>query len=120
MATEAEIVRRIERIKVDLAHLGDLRPGSLSLQYNVCGNPNCRCKADPPQKHGPYYQLNYFRHGRSRTGLVHPEHLAQVRSQIQNYQKLKLLLDQWIDASIELDRLRRLGNLPTPRGRRTT
>ncbi|MGC9328602.1 MAG: DUF6788 family protein [Candidatus Hinthialibacter sp.] len=29
-----------------------MRPGALSQQYNVCGNPRCRCK-DPqhPQKH---------------------------------------------------------------------
>lgn len=120
MASEAEIAGRIKRIKADLAHLGDLRPGSLSLQYNVCRTPNCRCKADPPQKHGPYYQLNYTRHGRSRTELVHPEHLDQVRSQTENYQKLKLLLDQWIDASIELDRLRRSGNRPAPRARQNS
>jgi len=120
MASEAEIIQRIERIKVDLAHLGDLRPGTLSMHYNVCGTPNCRCKADPPQKHGPYYHLSYSRHGRSRSEAVHPEHLAQVRAQTLNYQKLQALLDQWLDASIELDRLRRLGNPPAPRRRRTT
>ena len=47
--------------KCDLAALGDLRPGSLSIQYNVCGSPGCRCKADPPVKHGPYYQVSYTR-----------------------------------------------------------
>ncbi len=107
MTSEADIVRRIERAKKAVASLGDLRPGSLSEQYNTCGTPNCRCKADPPQRHGPYYQLNYTRHGRSRTETVHPEHLAQVRSEIRNYQKLQALLDEWIDAAIELDRLRR-------------
>ena len=120
MASEAEIATRIERIKADLAHLGDLRPGTLSMHYNVCGTPNCRCKADPPQKHGPYYHLSYTRHGKSRSEAVHPEHLDQVRAQTSNYQKLQALLDQWIDASIELDRLRRVGTPPTPRSRRTT
>jgi hypothetical protein len=42
---EAEIERQIEKVKRDLAALGDLRPGSLSTQYNVCGSPGCRCKA---------------------------------------------------------------------------
>jgi len=46
-------MRQIERVKVKLAALGDLRPGSLSTQYNVCGTPGCRCKATPPEKHGP-------------------------------------------------------------------
>ena len=53
--------REIERIKKELAELGDLRPGSLSKQYNVCGKPACRCKASPPVKHGPYYQVSYTR-----------------------------------------------------------
>jgi len=48
-----------EQIKAELAALGEMRPGSLSRQYNVCGKPNCRCK-DPqnPQRHGPCYQLS--------------------------------------------------------------
>ena len=56
---EATLQRQIEKVKRDLAALGDLRPGSLSTQYNVCGSPGCRCKATPPIKHGPYYQVSY-------------------------------------------------------------
>src|SRR5437867_4566087 len=41
---------RIQSIKGKIAALGDLRPGAMSLQYNICGNPSCRCKADPPVK----------------------------------------------------------------------
>ena len=41
--------------------------GSLSRQYNVCSSPGCRCKASPPRKHGPYYQLSYTRNGKSTT-----------------------------------------------------
>ncbi len=107
MATEAELSRRIERIKAQLGKLGDLRPGTLSEQYNVCTTPGCRCKAEPPQKHGPYHQLSYSRNGRSRTENVASEDLAAVRAQISNYHKLRELMDQWIDAAIELDRLRR-------------
>ncbi|EQD28551.1 hypothetical protein B2A_14887, partial [mine drainage metagenome] len=104
MASEQELLRRIERVKAEITKLGDLRPGKVSVQYNTCGTPNCRCKADPPQRHGPYYQLNYTRGGRSRTETVHREHLAQVEAQIRNYHKLRALLERWTDAAIELDR----------------
>ena len=107
MATETELCRRIKRIKTELAALGDVRPGALSEQYNVCRTPNCRCKADPPQKHGPYHQLSYSRGGHSRTENIRPQHLAAVEAQIANYRKLRDLIDEWIDAAIELDRLRR-------------
>lgn len=54
MANRSQFLEdRIQSIKHEIAALGDLRPGALSLQYNVCGNPSCRCKADPPLKHGP-------------------------------------------------------------------
>lgn len=112
MSSEAELTARIDTIKTELAALGDLRPGTLSEQYNVCGTPNCRCKADPPQRHGPYYQLSYSRHGRSRTESVRPEHLDDVKTQLATYRRWQALLEQWIDAAIELDRLRRAGSQP--------
>ena len=97
--------REIERIKRDLAALGDLRPGSLSQQYNVCGNPTCRCKASPPEKHGPYYQVSYTRKGRSGTKFVRKEHLASVKRQLKNYTKLRELVDRWIEAGAKLSNL---------------
>lgn len=30
--------------------------GTLLAVANRCGNPTCRCKGDPPQLHGPYWQ----------------------------------------------------------------
>lgn len=107
MRTETELSRRIEAIKAGIAGLGDLRPGSISEQYNTCGGPGCRCKADPSQRHGPYHQLNFSRGGRSRSENVAPDDVAGVQAQIDNYHRLRQLIDEWIDTGIELDRLRR-------------
>lgn len=107
MATEAELTGRIKRVKAELVKLGDLRPGSLSEQYNTCRSPGCRCKADPPLRHGPYHQLSYSRRGRSTTENVRPEHVAAVGAQIATYHELRDLVVEWVDAAIELDRLRR-------------
>ncbi len=115
MTTEAELTGRIKRIKAQLVALGDLRPGALSEQYNTCRSAGCRCKADPPDKHGPYHQLSYTRHRRSRTESVRPEHLVDVQAQLATYRRWQALLDEWLDAAIELDRLRRTG----PRQRRS-
>jgi hypothetical protein len=107
MTTEAELLRRIKRVKATLAGLGDLRPGSLSEQYNTCSGPGCRCKTDPSQRHGPYHQLSFSRRGRSHSENVAPHDVAAVQAQIDNYRRLRDLVDEWIDAGIELDRLRR-------------
>jgi hypothetical protein len=96
----------IERIKGALAALGDLRPGSLSRQYNVCGKLTCRCKGSPPEKHGPYYQVSYTRQGRSGTTFVRRPQVAIVRQQLHNYSRLRQLVDRWIEAGTELSNLR--------------
>ena len=98
--------RQIEKVKRDLVALGDLRPGSLSTQYNVCGKPGCRCKATPPEKHGPYYQVSYTRKGKSSTKFVKQKDLPAVRKQLKNYERMKLLTDLWIDLATELSTLR--------------
>ena len=97
---------QIENIKRQIVRLGDLRPGSLSEQYNVCGNPNCRCKGDPPEKHGPYYQLSFTRKGRSGTKFVKKPQLPAVRQQLKNYARLRTLIDRWIERSSELCQLK--------------
>src|ERR1035441_707048 len=89
---ESEIERQSEKVKRDLAALGDLRPGSLSTQYNVCGSPGCRCKATPPKKHGPYYQVSYTRKSKSSTKFVRKEELPAIRKQLKNYERMKLLV----------------------------
>lgn len=107
MRTLEQIDRRIAEIKRALAQLGPLRPGSISRQYNICGTPGCRCKADPPEKHGPYHQLNYTWRARSRTEFVRDHDLAEVSAELDNYQQLRLLTEEWIDLGIERARLRR-------------
>jgi hypothetical protein len=99
---------RINRIKKKLSQLGDFRPGTLSKQYNVCGNPTCRCK-DPahPKKHGPYYQISYTYRGKSRTEFVRREFVGQVQKEIRNYTIFRQLTKEWIDISLEIARLRR-------------
>ena len=108
MAADRELTleRQIEKTKKALEALGDMRPGSLSTQYNVCGKPGCRCKADPPEKHGPYYQVSFTRKGKSGSKFVKKEDLPEVRKQIKNYERMKQLMDTWIELATELSNLR--------------
>ena len=101
-------IKRIAKIKQEIMELGEMRPGTLSQQYNVCGNPTCRCK-DPenPKKHGPYYQLSYTRHKKSKTEFVKKEMVATVKQQIKNYKRFVLLTEEWIDLSIEIAQLQK-------------
>ena len=102
-ASIQHLEQRIQRIKAELVILGEMRPGSLSQQYNVCGKPNCRCK-DPqnPQRHGPYCQLSWVYQGKSTTQFIRRPLLPQVRAQIATYNKFRKLTDEWVRLALRL------------------
>ena len=112
ISKEKLLLRQIEKVKGQLAALGDLRPGSLSTQYNVCGTPGCRCKATPPEKHGPYYQVSFTRKGKSSSKFVRKEDLNTVRRELKNYEVMKTLVDRWIDLATELSNIRLANKRP--------
>ncbi len=110
------IEAQIGRIKQQLVELGELRPGTLSRQYTVCGSAGCRCKASPPKKHGPYYHLSYTRHGKGGTRSIKKEDLAAVRTAVANYARLKRLVDRWIDLATEVSDLKLRPSTPSRSG----
>jgi hypothetical protein len=97
--------RRIETLKRSLQQLGPFLPGSISRQWNVCGNPTCRCK-DPkhPQRHGPYYQLSFTSNGRSSTRFIKQPELAEARRRVVRFRQFKRLNAQLVAANIALSR----------------
>jgi multidrug efflux pump subunit AcrA (membrane-fusion protein) len=101
--------QRIQQIKAEVAALGEMRPGSLSRQYNVCGKPNCRCK-DPqhPQRHGPYYQLSWVHRGKSSTQFIRPPLLPPVQAQLATYNRFRKLTEEWINLALRLAQARLL------------
>ena len=57
MSTEPpdEAARAAEELAA-IVRSGKLLPGSLSFRATRCGRANCACHADPPRRHGPYWQ----------------------------------------------------------------
>ena len=98
---------KIQLIKTQLLTLGEMRPGSLSRQYNVCGKPGCRCKdPDQPKRHGPYYQLSYVHQGKSTSQFIRPELRSTVRAQLATFKKFRKLTGQWVDLALTIAKLR--------------
>lgn len=48
--------RRIAAELAAIARTGEVLAGSIVERRTRCGRPGCRCTADPPQPHGPYFQ----------------------------------------------------------------
>jgi hypothetical protein len=59
-------------IAAELASLGFALPGTLIERHVRCGKTRCRCHADPPVLHGPYWQWTRKAAGKTITRLVPP------------------------------------------------
>ncbi len=77
----------MRRLAEQLAQTGFISSGSVVRHYSPCGRPNCRCHADPPQLHGPYWQWSYRPAGgktvtrklNERQALLYQEWIANRR-----------------------------------------
>jgi hypothetical protein len=93
--------REIGAIKQKLLVLGPMHPGSVSRQYQVCGNPACRCMhPEKPQKHGPYYKLAYVHRGKPACRFVRAACVDDVKARLAAYKTFRSLMDKWIELSI--------------------
>jgi len=89
-----QIDKRIGKIKVEMAAIGEMRPGSLTRQYK-----------DPGSGSGAYYQLSYTLDMKSRTDYIPRNWVREVRGQVGNYKRFKSLSAQWVALSVERCRL---------------
>ena len=71
-----------------LADIGLVLRGSIGLRLNRCGNPTCRCKADPPKLHGPYYNWTRKVAGKTVNATLTPEQAACLKDWNRNMRKI--------------------------------
>ena len=93
--------QEIESIQKQLLELGPMHPGSISLQYQVCGRPGCRC-AHPtkPKRHGPYHKLFFVHRGKKACRFVRQDSVEVLNSRLAAYKQFRKLVDRWIELSI--------------------
>ena len=91
----AALERKILVLKQRLARTGDMRPGTLSVQYRK-----------PKEKKTPFYQISYTHKGQSRSQYVRPENLATIRREIAAYKRFRSAVEDLIALSLDASRLR--------------
>ena len=90
--TENKAKEQYEAVKAEIRALGWARPGCVTRRYMPCGNPACRCMADPPELHGPYYQWSHKIRGKTRSLRLSETQARQCREWAGNYKKLRKLI----------------------------
>lgn len=87
----------LRRRKALVQQLAQLEPlvlrGSLIQRYKRCGHPGCSCQWG--RGHGPKYYLSVSQAGgRPEMDYVPQEYSQRVSDYLQNFQKVRLILEQ--------------------------
>ena len=82
----------LKRLTAQLADIGFISPGSLIRRYTTCGKPGCRCQADPPQPHGPYWQWTRAVAGKTITRRVTDDQAPLYQEWIANRRRLRKVI----------------------------
>lgn len=85
---------RYRELAAQLADIGPISAGTLTRRYTRCASPGCKCRAEPPHPHGPYWQLTRKVDGKTVTRRLTPAQAALYRQWIANDRRLRHTIDQ--------------------------
>lgn len=86
--------RRYQALAAQLAEVGFISPGSLVARETSCGKPGCRCQADPPRRHGPYYQWSRAVAGKTVSRRLNEPEADLYRQWIANRRHLEHIVTE--------------------------
>jgi hypothetical protein len=93
-----------------IAHLGDLRPGSVVEVMGRCGKPNCHCAQPGDPGHGPHFRLTRKIHGKTvAETLASPAALRKAQREVAEFRKFQQLSAQLVEVNEAICQQRPLG-----------
>ena len=90
---------RYRALSSQLAEVGFISPGSLVVRETSCGKSGCRCRADPPQRHGPYYQWSRAVGGKTVSRRLDEAQAELYRAWIANRRRLEAIVTEMEELS---------------------
>lgn len=94
-------LEQLAQIRAELQEFDIVLRGSITKRFMPCGTPGCRCQADPPQLHGPYYQWTTKVHGKTQTVRLNTEEVKVFEHWIVQGRRLEQLVQQWRSESLK-------------------
>jgi hypothetical protein len=88
----AALQAELDQLKHEIAAVGFVCPGSVVRRFMPCGKPGCRCQADPPKLHGPYWQYSHKVAGKTITRRLTPDQARLYQQWIANRRRIDQLL----------------------------
>ncbi len=90
------------RIAAELGSVGFALAGTVLERRIRCGKKGCRCGADPPQLHGPYYQWTRKLNGVTQTRLLSAAQMARYASWFENAKRIRSLTSELEALSLDI------------------
>lgn len=95
--------RQRDQLKSQLAHIGEMRPGSLVARFRKCGKPSCHCANKGAQGHGPCYSLTRPVAGKTVTRVIPAgPAVEQTRLQLEECHRFRQLVQQLLQVSEQI------------------
>ena len=100
-----QLLARIKDCRAELRGIGIVLRGSVTKRYMPCGKKGCRCQAEPPRLHGPYYQWTRKVKGKTQTVRLKPDEASVYSDWIASRQRLEQIIARWEAIGIEAAQL---------------
>lgn len=92
-ATRAE-VGKIASELANIARTAEVLPGTIIERHTRCGHPGCACQADPPRRHGPYWQWTRKVANKTVGGYLSKDQATEYQRWIDNDRRLRELVSR--------------------------
>ena len=89
-----QALTELDTLRREIAELVLTLPGTVTDRYTRCTSTNCRCRADPPQPHGPCLEWTRKVARQTITLRLSPAQYQRYRPWFQNARRLRQLTAQ--------------------------
>lgn len=90
----AKLEQRHRELATQISEVGIIAAGSVTRRYTRCTSVGCRCNADPPTPHGPYWQWTAKVNGKTVTRRLSALEAQLYQEWIGNDRRIRTLLAQ--------------------------
>ena len=98
MASSATQLKRLEvryrQLARQILELGFIQQGTVVSRRTYCRTPGCRCHADPPQLHGPYWQWTRYDSGKTITRRLTEAQARLYQELVANRRRLSQIITE--------------------------
>lgn len=92
--------RRRAQLAKAISQIGFVLPGTLQARYLTCTHAGCKCHAEPPQLHGPYWYWTRKVDNKTVSQILSPAQVADYQEWFENRRRLRDLTHELEELAI--------------------